>query len=797
MKKITCLFFCFGFAFNALRAQPVSQYQFSQASETYTPVTGTLSSASGDDGTQDNIDIGFPFTYGGNTFTTFSISTNGFIRLGEAIGGNNWINGLSNTLGQNVIAAFWDDDNRNLGSIVYGLTGTSPNQTLEIGWEGVNIGGNGTTNNTVSATFKIRLHETSNQIEIVYGSPMTWVSGITGSIGLNDLSSFVSVTPGTPASASSSTANNAILTTDALPGNKYVFDPPVACAGIPAPGATLASPTAICPGQEIILSMEGNMAQSNLSFQWQASVNGSSYTNIADGTTASITQMPQVATYYRCIVICNSADGGSAISTPVQVLINSGCYCIPQYTVGKTDGDLISNVAITGTALSNNTGTDPVNPSYTHFTGQPNYTATLEIGVPYEIQVTVGSYGQQNSAVWVDYNDDLQFDASERVGYTSAEVGSFGVASYTILLDCTAPAGLHRMRVRDVWNTAGSTIDPCVSYGYGETEDYDITVAAATGCAAPTNLTATQIGAYNAQLDWSSGCGQNSWDVHVALPGQGTPAGTISNPGVTNPVVVTGLEADTAYEFYVRAHCDNGGTSDWAGPFAFTTGPVPPANDDCAGAYPISVGGVFTDNPIVGSNVGASTSLTPDTPACAAFNFGGDVWFSVVVPASGSITVEIQADAGSPITDTGMSVYSGTCDNLTALGCSDDEGTGAFSMMALTGRTPGETLYIRIWEYANDSFGTFRVSAYDASLGLNISNTTDIVAYPNPVGDVLHFSGNTIDSVSVYNMLGQRVIVRNDKVGITALDMSALSAGAYLVRASSGAQEQTFRIVKK
>jgi len=32
------------------------------------------------------------------------------------------------------------------------------------------------------------------------------------------------------------------------------------------------------------------------------------------------------------------------------------------------------------------------------------------------------------------------------------------------------------MRVRDVYNTTGSAIDPCVSYGYGEAEDYDITI---------------------------------------------------------------------------------------------------------------------------------------------------------------------------------------------------------------------------------------------------------------------------------------------------------------------------------
>jgi hypothetical protein len=38
--------------------------------------------------------------------------------------------------------------------------------------------------------------------------------------------------------------------------------------------------------------------------------------------------------------------------------------------------------------------------------------------------------------------------------------------------------GVHRMRIRDVWSTGAGTIDPCINYGYGEVEDYDITITA-------------------------------------------------------------------------------------------------------------------------------------------------------------------------------------------------------------------------------------------------------------------------------------------------------------------------------
>lgn len=793
MKKITLTFLLFSCWL--IQGQAVSSYQFTQTTEAYSAVSGTNSTAVGDDGTENDIPIGFTFPYGGIDYTTFSISTNGFIRLGAAIGGNNWLNTLANTTAQApLIAAFWDDNNRNGGSIQYALSGTAPDQILEIGWNQVNIGNNGQPNNTVSASFKIRLHE-SGTVEIIYGPQMTWTGGVTASIGLNDTTSFLSVTPAaTGGTASSTTANNNILATTDITGNKYVFAPQ-SCAGTPAPGATLASASSICADFDLVLSLENEQSGVGISYQWQSSQDGVSFSDIADSNAPEITVSQTVETTYQCIVTC--AFGDSATSTPVTVSITTvGCYCVPDYTVGKTDGDLISNVSITGTTLSNNTGTAEVNPAYTYFTGQPNYTAPLEAGTAYEIQVTVGSFGQQNSAVWIDYNDDEVFGADERVGYTTAETGAFGTATYIIQLGCNAPTGLHRMRIRDVWNTDGIDIDPCATYGYGETEDYDITIVPQTTCPVATNASATVIAAYSAQLEWSSGCGHVSWDVFVTVAG-GTP-GSPTHLNVTSPLVVTGLTAFTAYEFYVLAHCDTTGDSIWAGPFAFTTAPEPVANDECDTAFSLTVGGTFDDNVVLATNAGATQSLGQPTPDCAAFNFGGDVWYSVVVPDSGSVTIETRQETGSPVADTGLAVYSGGCELLTALGCSDDEGNGAFSMLSLTGLTPGTTIYARAWEYANDTLGTFNISAYDASLGNDSVSQRTFAIYPNPVRDVLNLSAQTeISQVAVFNLLGQQVLQQKFSATVGQLDMTPLSAGTYLVKITSGNQVQTLKVIKE
>ena len=181
-----------------------------------------------------------------------------------------------------------------------------------------------------------------------------------------------------------------------------------------------------------------------------------------------------VGTTYDVYVQSNcGANGTSQWSAVASVTPGP---CIPTYTYGKTDGDLISNIAIVGTTLSNSTGAAPVNPSYTFFTGLPNYTAELRQGTTYTVSVTVGTYGSQNLAAWIDFNENAVFEASERIGFTSASIGANGTASFQIQLPLDAPLGTFRLRVRDVYNTTGINIQPCLNYNYGETEDYNITI---------------------------------------------------------------------------------------------------------------------------------------------------------------------------------------------------------------------------------------------------------------------------------------------------------------------------------
>jgi hypothetical protein len=667
---------------------------------------------------------------------------------------------------------------------------------MEIGWDNINIGNGGAVSQNAFASFKMVLHETSGLIEFIYSNTLNSAGALTASIGLLDTTSFLSVSPTSiPSTSSSTTANNAIATTEFLLGQKMVFTPQPYCSGLPAPGNTLSTSQNLCDGFPFDLSVENPSTDFGISYQWESSVDGITYNPIANGFSAQLSTTQFGTHWYQCVVSCGAS---TQISTPILVTATPTviCYCFPTYTNGKTDGDLISNITITGTTLANNTGTEPVNPAYTYFTGQPNYTATLFPGVLYEINVTVGTYQQQNVAVWIDYNDDYVFTIDERVGYTLNEIGSNETGTFSILLDCTAPAGMHRMRVRDVWNTEAETIDPCANYGYGETEDYDIMIEGFAGCVAPFGTVVNNINTVSALLSWETGCGHLSWDVYIGPAGGGLPA----NPSYSNilsPYLVTGLLPFTEYEFYVRANCVNG-ISDWSEATLFTTLPLAVPNDECTNATPLIPGGTFEEHAVVATNVGATKSVGAPNPTCAVFGFGGDVWFSTVVPADGNITIETQADSGSPVIDTGLTVFSGDCTALTSLGCSDDTGTTSFSRLALTGLTPGSTIYARVWEYANDTFGTFQVSAWSTALSSDTFEVNKLHYFPNPASDMLTISYvNPIQKITVFSVLGEAIYTAQFDSNQVQLPVSTLASGTYWIKIESNANNHTAPFLKK
>ena len=89
-------------------------------------------------------------------------------------------------------------------------------------------------------------------------------------------------------------------------------------------------------------------------------------------------------------------------------------------------------------------------------------------------------------------------------------------------------------------------------------------------CDDPTEITLLDVTDATASIGWTgSGVSGETYEYAYVIGGEAAPAsGTVANTATAS---LTGLLANTTYDFYVRTDCGSGDVSSWAGPFAFTT----------------------------------------------------------------------------------------------------------------------------------------------------------------------------------------------------------------------------------
>ena len=167
-----------------------AQLNFTLASSTATAYTfnsndTTIIGNNQDENTSGAVNIGFNFTYGCNTYTQFTASSNGWMSLGYNTVQSVYTNDLTTTGQGPILAPLWDDlSTSSTGNVNFRVTGTAPNRVLTIEWLNMlwNYGASGPV-----ISFQVKLHETTNVIEFIYSDGTTGVNNGSGgaSIGLN------------------------------------------------------------------------------------------------------------------------------------------------------------------------------------------------------------------------------------------------------------------------------------------------------------------------------------------------------------------------------------------------------------------------------------------------------------------------------------------------------------------------------------------------------------------------------------------------------------------------------------
>ena len=91
-------------------------------------------------------------------------------------------------------------------------------------------------------------------------------------------------------------------------------------------------------------------------------------------------------------------------------------------------------------------------------------------------------------------------------------------------------------------------------------------------CPNPTTLTVVDVTEDTAEFSWTAGNTETQWEVIIQEENLATPLPTQSGTLITsNPYTATELDHSTKYEIFIRANCNEFGTSEWIGPVPFRT----------------------------------------------------------------------------------------------------------------------------------------------------------------------------------------------------------------------------------
>lgn len=268
----------------------VSCYAFSESAGSYTALsspTTVFTSGWDDNVTTTSTPIGFTFNFNGTAYTNCLINSNGYITFGAASVGTNY-DPISSGSFSGAISAFGRDLISNNSTIVRATEGSAPNRVFVVQWNNARrysssaIAGD-------DLNFQIRIYETTNKIDIVYGTcTITNTTSRTCQIGLRG-SSNADYNNRTLASSStwlnstdkgsvSNASVNSFSTSVPTSGTTFTWLPN---SSLTAPTSITSPSASVCSGESTVLTAEGGTEEAStlwfeggcgnivLSQQWQ------------------------------------------------------------------------------------------------------------------------------------------------------------------------------------------------------------------------------------------------------------------------------------------------------------------------------------------------------------------------------------------------------------------------------------------------------------------------------------------------------------------------------------------------
>ena len=269
---------------------------------------------------------------------------------------------------------------------------------------------------------------------------------------------------------------------------------------------------------------------------------------VAPGVTlVSLSGLNSSTTYYVWVRSnCGSSDVSSWSSLASFFTLFQPTYCLPSGNGFSQDPNGIINVTM-GT-ITNSTGIEPNN-----YGNYSNLSTNVIRGATIPAAITFGTGFTYNTNIWVDWNNDGDFDDADESVYTGESAApnpSTLNASFAVPLG--QPLGTRRLRIGSIDSPTftGGPLTPCRTGQYQAFEDYTINVIDA-----PPALTISGVSTAICSGDTSSNISITSplsnFDVYSWSPSLGvnlvSPGVYNFNPTTSTTYVLTGTQTSGSF----------------------------------------------------------------------------------------------------------------------------------------------------------------------------------------------------------------------------------------------------------
>ena len=549
------------------------------------------------------------------------------------------------------------------------------------------------------------------------------------------------------------------------------------CSGTPVAGTFSSSTTSGCTAYTSNLSVTAPILLTGISYQWQSSTDGVTFTNVSGATSTNYTASVTANVYYRFYVSCAvSGDGDTSAATellyapvvPVYATLPylqgfenwiAGCYSFDRPGVSWVNTPTTGNNSWRrddqgGDASWSGPGGgsySPVSTEGSHSARFHSYEADFGSVGTLDLYIDLSAPGTKQ--ILFDYNNDNSDFGSDELDVMLSEDGG---TTFTTLGTYPEVSGWVPEMLTTTSTAAHAIIRFSATSDFGNTDigiDSVYVSVAPTPCDTPTALTVTGITTTSATISWTGVSGAAGYQ-YVVTTTSGIPTG--SGTATSSTTVTDGsLTPSTTYYVYVRTECGGGDSSMWVAD-SFTTFPAP-----------------IPCNAAIGLT---AASITDSSAVLSWTTVAGATGYQYVIDNSASAPT----GSGTATTDTVYIDTSLVCNTTYYLHVHTDCSTDSSVWSTIT--------------FTTDTCSNVGVRNVQV-------NNFAVEAYPNPAKDVVNveIKGNVsgTPAVQLTDVTGKVIQVITLSANKAQIDMSTVTPGIYFLNYSDNINRRTIKINKQ